>query len=96
MSQRYYVAQYNVRSFTDPDKIYKVSERSDGGWECACPNWIFNRKKHPPGWGCKHIEFIRQNRNLDEDREQFRETEERIEVEMNGRIKGFIDSLKSQ
>lgn len=44
-SGRYYTAQYNVHSFTDPEKTYKVSQRADGGWECSCPAWIFQRKR---------------------------------------------------
>lgn len=42
----------------------------------------------------KHIMYIRENRNLEEDARQFEQTEERIEVTMDGRIKGFIDSLE--
>lgn len=38
----------------------------------------------------KHIEHIRRTRNLEVDRQRFQETEERIEVVMNGRIEGFI------
>lgn len=106
---RYYQAQYNVRSFTDPDKVYKVSQRADGGWECSCGAWIFQRKRlhngqtipkdeldwidYTPNGFCKHIMNIRENRNLEDDARSFAETGQRIEVVINGRMKGFIENI---
>lgn len=108
---RYYAAQYYVHSFTHPDKDpYKVSQRAnDGGWECDCGAWIYQRKRlhngraikkhelpfldYVPNGFCKHIMHIRQNRNLEADMETYRETGEHIEVVMNGRIKAFINNI---
>ena len=97
--QRYYTAQWEVRSLTDrTDKngnviSYKVSRRADGGMECSCPRWIFRRKQLPLG-RCKHIDFILENRNIEEDDVRMQETQAPIEVivteEPDGRLKGLF------
>ena len=101
LSQRYYVEQWEVESFTSPGKIYKVSRRQDGGMECSCPSWIFQRKRLPNGH-CKHIRFILANRpsvrpiaDIERKRKPVTIQNEEFKAELtNGRIKGFIDSLE--
>lgn len=48
-----YEKQWLIKSFTDPEKSYKVSLRTDGRYECSCPVWIYRRRE------CKHIEAIK-------------------------------------
>ena len=104
MGQRFYEQQWEIHSFTDPDKVYKVSLRTDGGWECSCPSWIFGRKRHEAGWVCKHITHVQANmqRFRREEVVQARQEGRRVTVQTDeydieliesGRIKGFIDSL---
>jgi hypothetical protein len=78
MAQRYYSQQWPIRSFTHPDQDpYTVSQRTDGGFECSCKVWIFNRKwlnqgtlipkyerdfiNYAPDGHCKHIQFVVEN-----------------------------------
>ena len=102
MAQRYYNAQWDVRSLTDrTDKdgnviTYKVSRRADGGMECSCKNWIYRRKYLLLG-RCKHIEYILENRNVEEDNVRMQETQAPIEVitieEPDGRLRGLVEDL---
>jgi hypothetical protein len=82
---------------------HTVSLRHDGGWECGCESWIFGRKRHSSGWGCKHIEEVRAsydaaavaaNRRAGQ-RTVIRTAESTIELaeDPDGRIKGFLDKL---
>ena len=50
----YYSAKYEINSFSDPTKIYIVSETTTGEWQCSCPVWIYRRRT------CKHIENVQQ------------------------------------
>lgn len=79
MAQRgFYLEQWNIQSFTHPDQEpYKVSQRGDGGFECSCKVWIFNRRwlhqgqlipkddrdyiDYTPDGHCKHIQFVIEN-----------------------------------
>ena len=47
-----YTQKWKVQSHSNPDKIYTVAKRREGGWECSCPHWIFRRAL------CKHIEEV--------------------------------------
>ena len=97
--QRYYSAQWEVRSLSDRrDKngeiiTYKVSRRADGGMECGCPSWIYRRKSLPLG-RCKHIDFILENRNIEEDDVRMQETQTPIEIIVtegpDGRLTGLF------
>ncbi|HWP59504.1 MAG TPA: hypothetical protein VNL14_16550 [Candidatus Acidoferrales bacterium] len=44
--------QFTVRSFSDPDKTYRVSVRGKV-WVCSCPSYVFRHEE------CKHIEKLR-------------------------------------
>lgn len=52
MAKRRYLEQWKVIGSKGDE--YKVSLTLDHAWQCACPRWIFNRKKLPDG-KCKHI-----------------------------------------
>ncbi len=54
MNENVYKRQWDIKSFTDTSKTYKVSERWDAKWECSCPHWT---NRHPPD-GCKHIKKV--------------------------------------
>ena len=56
---KYYAQQWNIKSFTDDDKEYKVSRCFDDHYECSCPRWIFARKQLPNG-ECKHIIAVKE------------------------------------
>jgi hypothetical protein len=43
---------YQVKSFSDPNKIYVVRQLPDGSWHCSCPQGVFRGK-------CNHIQKIR-------------------------------------
>ena len=95
--QRYYSAQWDIRSFTHPEQDpYKVSRRADGGYECSCKAWIFQRKRlhngvlipkedleyidYVPNGRCKHAQFVIENRDVEEDNVRMQETQAPIEV----------------
>ena len=101
MSQNYYREQWRIQSFTNPDKTYTVSLRNDGGYECSCPAWIFQRKRLG---NCKHIRQVQENFNIEEITRTRREgrrprvqavhTEEYdIALVENGRINGFLADI---
>lgn len=103
--QRYYVEQWPIRSFTDPDKPpYTVSLASDGHYECSCMAWT-RRRNDPrfcPNGECKHIRWVRENRPTQEQMAQarrerrpvvIRNSQYTAELVEDGRLKGFIDSL---
>lgn len=48
-----YKRQWEVASFTDTRKVYKVSEDMEGHFVCSCPHHIFRKVE------CKHIRMIR-------------------------------------
>lgn len=51
-----WVKKWNVTSFTDPDKSYKVSIADDGvTWGCSCWPWRKTRED------CKHIREVKSN-----------------------------------
>ena len=51
----------------DSGDEYKVSQRADGSFACACKRWIFSKipagATHKPD--CKHIIFLKQQLNLE-------------------------------
>ena len=51
----YYVAKWQVDSFTDSSKSYVVSRTRTGEMQCSCPVWKFRRRE------CKHIDAVRQD-----------------------------------
>ena len=44
---------YNVKSFSDPKKVYTVRHMGFGDWRCDCAHFVFRRK------GCDHILRVR-------------------------------------
>lgn len=70
-----YVRSWNIRSFTDPDKVYKVSQRQNGDYACSCPAWIYRRKL------CKHIEAVIQQ-ELIEVHQAVREAVPKVQVKV--------------
>ena len=44
-----YLRKFRVRSNSNPEKKYTVSQRTDGIWECSCPAWKYRRQT------CSHI-----------------------------------------
>lgn len=68
-----YLNQWLVSSHTDPDKEYKVSQRHDGTWACACPRWIFGKA---PKADCKHIIGIKVAEPVDHKRTSRKAAEE--------------------
>jgi hypothetical protein len=59
-----WVNRWEVQSQSDPDKTYVVGQKSDGGWGCACPRWIFNKERPRPD--CKHILGVKTNEEVDQ------------------------------
>jgi len=53
-----YVKFWYVRSHSDPNKNYKVSQRQDGTYACSCPHWLYRRSQIPDG-ECKHIKEVK-------------------------------------
>ena len=51
-----WLRQWVVKSESNPDKEYIVSEGEDGEWGCGCPGWV----KHAPRRDCKHILWVRE------------------------------------
>lgn len=48
-----YKRQWEVASFSDTGKVYKVSEDMQGNFVCSCPHHIFRKVE------CKHIRMIK-------------------------------------
>lgn len=49
-----YVQQWNISSFTEPSKQYKVSLDEDGNFSCSCPHHVYRKAE------CKHIKVAKQ------------------------------------
>lgn len=60
-----YKEQWQIASFTEPDKWYTVSEEMDGSGACSCPAWIFSKRRDSSGHRppCKHIDLVFGNRS---------------------------------
>ena len=57
MSRNIYSNFWFIRSHSDPEIFYKVSERVSGGYACSCKHWIF-RNHGDPDFRCKHIDEV--------------------------------------
>lgn len=55
MGKVIYKMRATIRSFSDPDKKYKIKQKENGQLTCNCPAWIFN---HSGDRRCKHIDAI--------------------------------------
>lgn len=47
---------YNIRSDSQPLKVYTVRHMPDGEWRCSCPGFIFRNQ-------CKHIGKVKSKQN---------------------------------
>lgn len=54
MTPTRWAKQWTVPSKSNPELIYIVSMKHDGGYVCSCPAGIFQRTKGP----CKHIRAV--------------------------------------
>ena len=92
---------------------YKVSRRATGEMQCSCGAWKFQRARlhngraipkydldyidYTPNGNCKHIQFVLENRNIEEDDRVMQETQAPIEVITiegpDGRLKGLVEDL---
>ena len=51
------VKKWNVRSSSDPSRLYLVEKMADGSLRCDCPAGLFNRE-------CRHKSLIREKLNF--------------------------------
>ena len=54
-----YKTKIIIKSFTNPDKFYKIALKDDNTYMCSCPAWIFHKIRP-----CKHIRALGELNNL--------------------------------
>lgn len=50
-----WIKKWIIKSFTDPERYYIVSQDKNGNFGCSCPEWKFRRNE------CKHIIAVKNN-----------------------------------